>query len=231
MSKENSNEFILIAGAGKGIGLAVVKEFLIKYPHISIIAISRDISQLKSLDKKYQKRLNLIQQDLSNSFSIKDIIKDKKLKGLVFCAGILEKKTIGTITRDDFDLIYHNNVWTLINTIQCILPYLLNTHIVTLGSMGGINGSLKFEEMSLYSSSKGAVAILSECFAEDLKKLNTSINCLAIGAVNTKMMQSAFPNYKSNTDPQDIAEFICNFTHNSKELFNGKIIPVSYTSP
>ncbi len=226
-----STDYILVAGSSKGIGYAVVQELLDNYPNAHVIAISRNISNLQLLNTKYSDRLTLIGSDLSQPFSIAGILQNTKLKGIIYTAGVLNKFPLGTITYSNFEEVYKNNVWSLINTIQCCLPYIYNTHIVTLGSMGGINGSLKFPEMSVYSSSKGAVAIISECFAEDLKKLNTSINCLAIGAVNTEMMQKAFPDYHSNTEPQDIARFICNFTLSSKELFNGKTIPVSYTSP
>lgn len=227
----NKTEFILVAGASKGIGFAVVQEFLNNYPNIHVIAVSRNLANLESLSLKFKGRISLLQADLTIDFSISSIIGENKLKGIVFTAGTLNKFNLGSITYSDFKDIYDHNIWSLINTIQCCLPYIYNSHLVTLGSMGGISGSLKFPEMSVYSSSKGAVSIISECFAEDLKELHTSINCLAIGAVNTEMMKKAFPNYTSNTDPQDIAKFICDFTLNSKELFNGKTLPVSYSTP
>lgn len=230
--KVEKTDYILIAGASQGIGYAVLEEFLSSYTNCHIIAISRNVSNFDNLSEAKLKRVSVIQVDLSESFTIDEYIpKDGKLKGIIFTAGVLDKFELGSIEYSNFQSIYKNNVWSFINTIQCCLPHIYNTHIVSIGSMGGINNSLKFPGMSVYSSSKGALAIISECFSEDLKNLNTSVNCLAIGAVNTEMMKKAFPDHTSNIDPQDIAPFICNFTLYSKDLFNGKTIPVSSTSP
>lgn len=227
-------DLIIVAGAGKGIGFACVKEILEKYPHIAVLAISRNTSKLILLSNE---NLSTYKCDFSNLSStnkreISNLLNNFNLKGIVFTAGILDVKPIGEITLEIFNSIYQNNVWSLINLIQIVQPNLnSSTHIVTVGSMGGHTGTLKFSGLATYSSSKAALASLTECIAEELKPLGISANCLNIGAVETEMMNTAFPDFKTQIKPENIAKFIMHFTISCKELFNGKVIPVSSTIP
>ena len=106
-----------------------------------------------------------------------------------------------------------------------------NGHVINISSMGGVQGSSKFSGLSAYSSSKGALIILTELLAEEFNKTGPSFNVLALGAVQTKMLEKAFPGYKSNTTPKKMAEYILNFSLSGHRFFNGKVIPVSLSTP
>ena len=97
--------------------------------------------------------------------------------------------------------------------------------------MGGFQGSAKFPGLSLYSAAKGAVAILSEAMAVELKEQGISVNALALGAVQTEMLAQAFPGYKAPLQPEEIAGFIADFVLTGHRFFNGKILPVSSSNP
>src|SRR5262245_45188958 len=97
--------------------------------------------------------------------------------------------------------------------------------------MGGFQGSAKFPGLSAYSSSKSALSGLTEILAEELKEKNIAVNCLALGAVQTEMLAKAFPGYKASMQPKQMGEFIGNFALTGQKFFNGKILPVSSTTP
>jgi len=52
-----------------------------------------------------------------------------------------------------------------------------------------------------------------------------------LGAVNTQMLQLAFPGYQATTQPNEMAKFIANFALTGQQFFNGKILPVANTTP
>ncbi len=104
-------------------------------------------------------------------------------------------------------------------------------HILNISSMGGITGTSKFSGLSAYSSSKGALSILTECLALELKEKNIAVNALALGAVQTEMLYKAFPNYKAPLSAKQMAEYIADFAVNGQKYFNGKVIPVSLSTP
>jgi NAD(P)-dependent dehydrogenase (short-subunit alcohol dehydrogenase family) len=72
---------------------------------------------------------------------------------------------------------------------------------------------------------------LTECLAEELNGKNIFVNCLALGSVQTEMLSAAFPGYKAPLKAQEMAEFVCQFALTGHRYFNGKILPVSSTTP
>ena len=107
----------------------------------------------------------------------------------------------------------------------------LNSSIVNISSIGGIQGSVKFPGLSAYSSSKGALNILTEMLAEEYKDKNIHFNTLALGSVQNKMLEKAFPGFNALTSAKEMANYIFKFSTDEYKLFNGKIIPVSSSTP
>jgi NAD(P)-dependent dehydrogenase (short-subunit alcohol dehydrogenase family) len=105
------------------------------------------------------------------------------------------------------------------------------SHIVNISSMGGYQGSSKYRGLSIYSASKAALACLSECLAVELSETGISVNCLALGSVQTEMFESAFPGLKAPLGPKEIAGFIAYFAVNGNKYFNGKVLPVAVNNP
>jgi NAD(P)-dependent dehydrogenase (short-subunit alcohol dehydrogenase family) len=104
-------------------------------------------------------------------------------------------------------------------------------HVLTVSSMGGVQGSVKFPGLSAYSSSKGAVITLTELLAEEYKETGPSFNVLALGAVQTEMLEEAFPGYKAPTTALDMANYIFNFAQTGQQFYNGKLLQVSSSTP
>jgi NAD(P)-dependent dehydrogenase (short-subunit alcohol dehydrogenase family) len=105
------------------------------------------------------------------------------------------------------------------------------SHIVNISSMGGFQGSSKYRGLSIYSASKAALSCLSECLAVELSETGISINCLALGSVQTEMFENAFPGFKAPLWPKEMAEFISYFAVNGNKYFNGKVLPVAVNNP
>ena len=118
------------------------------------------------------------------------------------------------------------------NLIKTCIPYMQKgSHVVTISSMGGIQGSLKFAGLAAYSSSKGAVITLSELLAEEYKEKGISFNVLALGAVQTEMLQEAFPGYEAPISANEMAQYIFDFALTGNKYYNGKVLQVSSTNP
>ena len=116
--------------------------------------------------------------------------------------------------------------------IKCVIPFMSSEgHVVTISSMGGVQGSMKFAGLSAYSSSKGAVITLTELLAEEYKETGPSFNVLALGAVQTEMLEEAFPGYKASVSADQMANYIFDFSVNGNKLYNGKLMQVSSSTP
>jgi NAD(P)-dependent dehydrogenase (short-subunit alcohol dehydrogenase family) len=97
--------------------------------------------------------------------------------------------------------------------------------------MGGVQGSLKFAGLAAYSSSKGAVITLSELLAEEYKEQGIAFNVLALGAVQTEMLEEAFPGYQAPLSAAEMAQYIFDFTLNANKYYNGKVLQVTTSNP
>ncbi|MBT3173876.1 MAG: SDR family oxidoreductase [Lentimicrobiaceae bacterium] len=227
---------IIITGASKGIGLEVAK-MLIADNNNKIICISRTSDFLNLNNMFNTSRFFHVKADISKtnfSDSIIPIVL-KEFSGIdiiINNAGILINKPFTELTDDDFDNSFNINVKGPFKLVRELLPHINEgAHILNITSMGGFQGSAKFPGLSLYSSSKGALAILSETMAEELKEYGIKSNALALGAVQTEMLANAFPGYEAPLQPKQMAEFIMEFALNGHKFFNGKILPVSISTP
>lgn len=231
---------IIITGASRGIGFETAKVFA-KNSGNSIVAIARSAQGLSNLQKECllvnpEAKIYPIQFDLeTDNISVLTEKVFALISGvdiLINNAGALVNKTFEKLSEDDFDTLFSVNVKSAFKLIQACLHYFnQNSHIVNISSMGGFQGSAKFPGLSLYSASKGAIAILTECLAEEFKDKEIKVNCLALGAVQTEMLSEAFPGYKAPLLPSEMALFIHDFSLNGHTFFNGKILPVTLSNP
>ena len=232
---------ILVTGASKGIGAELVKQFATDSNN-NIVAISRDQKLLIQLKEYCQKRfnntINIYSVDfLSDNFleQLQNIIKkeDVSFNIVINNAGYLLNKSFVQYTQQEIDNTFKVNTYAPIQICQQIIGQnnMEPCHIVNIGSMGGFQGSVKFPGLSIYSASKAALANLTECLAEEYKETNIKINCLALGSVQTEMLNKAFPGYQAQLTAQQMADYIVNFSEYGANYFNGKTLPLSNTTP
>ena len=221
---------IIITGTSSGIGLELVKIY--SENGYKVISLSRSDLPAKGLIGV--EHMNF---DISKKESLVNLVnlvknKYKKIDILINNAGKLINKSFKDLSKDDLYDIYDVNVFGVISLIQSLLPFFKkDSHVVNISSIGGISGSSKFPGLTAYSSSKGALNILTEVLAEEFKESGPKFNSLSLGSVNTPMLNKAFPGYKAKVDPNEMASFIFDFANNSSKVFNGKVIPVSSSNP
>lgn len=221
---------IIVTGASRGIGHEIVK-IAEKKGH-KVYSISRNIKALKDYSFKYPRQVDLANEDSIDKFSSEVKNDGVKVDALINNAGAFLNKPFEKISKKEFEYIFQVNVFGLSSITRKVLPIIdRKGHIVNITSMGGINGAAKFTGLSAYSSSKGAVNILTELLAEEYKEKGPSFNALAFGAVQTEMLEEAFPGLKAPISAKEIADFILDFSLQGQKYFNGKIIPVSSTTP
>ena len=222
---------IIITGTSRGIGYELALQFA-NTGH-QVLAISRKTPKgllrnqnitCLSIDLSKESELAAVENFISQTWKKVDII--------IHNAGSLVNKPFAQTTHEDFENIYKVNVFGVANLTRICLPYLQKgSHVVSISSMGGIQGSMKFAGLAAYSSSKGAVITLSELLAEEYKEQGIAFNVLALGAVNTEMLNEAFPGYQASISAKEMADYIFNFALTGNKYHNGKIIQVSSSTP
>jgi len=223
---------IVITGTSRGIGFELAQLFA-KANH-KVLALSRNT---KPLEKVNHKNITCISVDLSVEKDIDKAItfieeKWKKVDVLINNAGKLINKPFSELTSQDFLEVYKVNVFAVAALTKSLLPFMnKGSHVVTVSSMGGIQGSMKFPGLAAYSSAKGAVITLSEVLAEEYKEKEIAFNTLAIGAVQTEMLEEAFPGYVAPLSALEMATYIYDFSLTGNKYYNGKVLQVSSSTP
>ena len=223
---------VLITGTSRGIGFALVQQFA-KQGH-RVLALSRNATTVEAIGLE---GVTALAVDLSLE---KDLIKvtdyiDKNWGSvdiLIHNAGTLVNRPFETLRTEDFLEVYKVNVFAVAELTRRVLPFLISgSHVVSISSMGGIQGSVKFPGLAAYSSSKGALITLSELLAEEYKQRNIAFNVLALGAVQTEMLEAAFPGYQAPVSATEMADYIYQFACTGNQFYNGKVLQVSASTP
>lgn len=222
---------IIITGTSRGIGLETARIFA-KEGH-QILALSRQVNPVLSAfpnvvsletDLTLETDLKKVADFIATHWTHVDI--------LIHNAGALVNKPFADLTLLDFENVYKVNVFAIAQLTQVCIPFLkAGSHVVTISSMGGVQGASKFPGLAAYSSSKGAVITLSELLAEEYKNQQIAFNVLALGAVQTEMLAEAFPGYQAPLQPEEMGKYIADFSMNGNKFFNGKILQVSASTP
>ena len=221
---------IVVTGASKGIGFELVR-FLVSQGHV-VYALSRDIKALVASEKLHPISLDLTDEESIIKFAEQLNSNQISIDALINNAGSLINQSFSTTTKNDFEAVYRVNVFGLASITRLLLPLISSKgHVVNISSMGGIGGSSKFSGLSAYSSSKGAVNILTELLAEEYKETGPFFNGLALGAVQTEMLAKAFPGFRAPLSAGEIAPYIAQFALTGHQFYNGKILPISSSTP
>ena len=136
---------IIITGTSRGIGFELAQIFAKN--NYNVLAISRNAEPLKKLNLKNISTLSI---DLSNDADFEKVTNFvsknwEKVDVLIHNAGKLINKPFGELSSKDFFDVYNINVFAVAELTRVLIPYLSKgSHVITISSIGGVQGSLKF---------------------------------------------------------------------------------------
>ncbi|WP_158845240.1 SDR family NAD(P)-dependent oxidoreductase [Algibacter sp. L1A34] len=223
---------IIITGTSRGIGFELVQLYAKAGHHV--LALSRNEKPILNLNLENVTCFSFDLNDEKAYEKVENFISEnwKQVDVLINNAGALLNKPFAEITMADFEAVYKTNVFGVAEITRKTLPFMkANSHVVTISSMGGVQGSMKFPGLAAYSSSKAAVITLTELLAEEYKESGIAFNVLALGAVQTEMLEEAFPGYQAPTTALEMAQYIFDFSLNGNKYYNGKMLQVSNSTP
>lgn len=224
---------VIVTGASRGIGCYTALRFA-EQGH-QVLALARSNDKLETLKKEAsaEGRIQILALDLAQDIDVEAITSVfDKVDILINNAGALVNKPFSEITPQEMMTVYQANVFAPYFLVQKLLPYFSqDAHIINIGSVGGVNGTMKFPGLTAYSSSKAAASCLSECWQAEFADSDLTFNSLALGAVQTEMLEAAFPGYEAPLSPIQMSEYICRFALNDGQFVRGKTVLVSRSNP
>ena len=225
----------LITGASRGIGFEMVRH--LAGQHHRITAVARSQKKLEKLAGLYPEQVSAFTMDITNEKDRKRLTdhfteKNITLQGIVHNAGLLINKPFSRLTNSDWQNQVDVNLLAPVFLTRDLISFLdHDSHIVNISSMGGYQGSSKFPGLTGYSVAKGALSILAECLANELNEQKISCNSLCLGAVQTEMLENAFPGMEAPVQTEKMGAYISEFLQTGHQFYNGKILPVALSDP
>jgi 3-oxoacyl-[acyl-carrier protein] reductase len=234
---------IMITGASRGIGASLAQS--LTSSGNTVLLVSRNRTNLEKVVKQCNDAAGKVLAfsipfDLTDLTELEDEFLSQvrgispSLDGLVNNAGQLIRKPFSNTNIGEARALFEANFFAPAQLTRICLPLLEKSelrHVVNITSMAGYQGASKFSGLSYYSASKAALGSLTECLAEELQEEGVKVNALAIGSVQTEMLALAFPGLKAPLEPPQMAEFMSWFVLEACQYFNGKVLPVSLSTP
>lgn len=222
---------VLVTGGGSGIGEACAAEFLRRGR--PVVIVGRSSSRLAAAARALaapDRVMTLAGDAGDEAFARRAFAASRSRFGpieiLVNNAALLVKKSFLDTTAAEWDAVMRTNLRG---------PFLFSREllrakgkvIVNIGSLGGVQGTLKFPGLAAYTVSKTGLSGLTAALAVEARPLGVSVFCVAPGAVNTQMLRKAAPGLKAGAEPADIARVVADLAlSDSPEILSGSIIPL-----
>ncbi|MBS1742549.1 MAG: SDR family oxidoreductase [Bacteroidetes bacterium] len=170
---------ILIAGAGKGIGLSVVKKMISDH---QIIAVSRTNSEALNETGAEIYYLDVLAADALQSIQLPDA-----LDGLLYCPGTINLKPFGRLTSRDFINDFTINVTGAVSLIQYCLPALKRSDSASVCLFSSVAAGTGMPFHSSIAASKAAVEGLTRSLAAEFAPNKIRCNAIAPSLTDTNL--------------------------------------------
>jgi NAD(P)-dependent dehydrogenase (short-subunit alcohol dehydrogenase family) len=210
------NKIAIVTGGGRGIGAATARLFVEEGAKVVIAA--RSVDELRSVcSDTCSDRILGVPADVSDESQVGVLFAETKRKFgnidiLVNNAGVIRVRPIQEMTIDDWDAVLAVNLRGSFLCAREAFRVMKETgrggSIVNMSSLAGIRGVEKFPGTSAYAASKHGVVGLTEVLAVEGRGVGIRVNCVAPGAVDTRMLREGAPLLKTSTSPEDVARTI-----------------------
>lgn len=188
----------IITGGTGGIGKAVAAHFLREGAEVLLVARSApEIAAAARELSKYGSALTTEACDVSKAEEVRllgERIKQRfegKVDVLINAAGIYGPKDLLERTSEEewLQTILVNLYGTMLMT-RAVLPVMKKQKKGTVINFSG-GGEGPFPRFSAYAASKGGIVRFTESIAEEVRESGISINAIAPGAVNSRLLDEA----------------------------------------
>ena len=234
---------IVTAGAGAGIGQAVVRRFAEEGAHVVIsdAHAKRPLDLAQELNKQYGREFIGVQVDATNQDQVEKLVQmtvDQygRVDILVNNAGINKLEPAWEMSGETWDFVMRTNVYSTFYATRAVLPYMVKQKsgkVVSLASVAGWIGSSDGE--AHYCAAKAAVMGYTRAVAAEVGKHGVRVNAIAPGLIYNEFLRRIYPDEMFRSvekrtplgrvgQPKDIADLALFLVSDESSFITGEIM-------
>jgi 3-oxoacyl-[acyl-carrier protein] reductase len=191
----NNGRVAVVTGGASGIGESIVRRLCLDGFSVAVIYNSSE-AEAKALASELSatgSNVDVFKADISVSEQVNNVVNEIKSKLgtpylLVNNSGIAQQKLFTDITDDDWHNMINVNLSGAFYMCRAVLPFMIHNkqgRIINISSMWGqVGASCEVH----YSASKAGLIGLTKALAQEVAPSGITVNCVAPGAIDTKMM-------------------------------------------
>ena len=188
---------VVIVGGSKGIGEAIVEEFMKKGCNVIFTYNSskENAYKIKERFSDYKNIIQCFELDVCNPTSVENFSECVEeqfdvIDGIIYCSGIIKDNTFLFMNEEDFNIVLDTNLFGCFRIIKSLL-LLINmkkgASIVLMSSTGGIRSEMG---QGNYAASKAGLIGFMQSLARELAVKNVRVNAVAPGFIETDMVNT-----------------------------------------
>jgi NAD(P)-dependent dehydrogenase (short-subunit alcohol dehydrogenase family) len=231
----------LVAGASRGIGLAIAQGLADAGANTILAARSVDKLEAHAADiRKKGQSASALKLDVADSKSIQEAAGAAgNVDILINVAGMNIRKRFQDYTRDEYDRMLQTNLTGLVELTQKVGAKMIERgaggKIVMIGSLMSMVG---LPYLTVYGITKGALGQLTKNLASEWGRHRIQVNCIAPGFIVTDLNREMWKRPDLNEwkkgvqasidfgTPEDVAALAVFLSGRGSNYITGQIIPV-----
>lgn len=235
------DKIAIVTGGGRGIGRAIVTEFVDEGANVIIFdkVFPDDINSYVEEQSSKGRKVVLKTVDITKTNDVQILFDEVtkefgKIDILVNNAGITRDKLMLRMSEEDWDAVINVNLKGAFNTIKAVSRIMAKQRygkIINISSVVGVMGNAG---QTNYSASKAGLIGLTKSVAKEFAGRNINVNAVAPGYVETEMtaqlteeQKNAFLNIiplKRPSKPVEIAGVVAFLSSEKANYITGQVI-------
>jgi glucose 1-dehydrogenase len=231
-----ADKVCLVTGAGSGIGRATSIRFAQAGAKVAVSDHDEDGKETVAEIDKAGGTAMFVLCDVGDAKDVQAAIravvgKWQRIDVIVNNAAIMTFDPILDLTCEDWDRVQRVNMKSVFMFCKYGVPHMPPGGAIV--NISSVHAHETTKKVVPYATSKGAMEAFTRGFSEEVCERNIRVNCVAPGAINTKMLWEN-PLVKSGEEkveaavgePEDIAAAICFIASDEARFVNGTTLIV-----
>jgi NAD(P)-dependent dehydrogenase (short-subunit alcohol dehydrogenase family) len=211
---DNIKKKVVIAGASKGIGLAIAEKYVDE--GYEAILLSRSSPKKKFKKNFFWYKIDLTKERQVENLAKKIINKHNKIDVLVNNIGQSMWKPITEINKKFLDQMFHANLYSIFYLIKNFVPHFKDQKSGNIVNMSSIAGKRGTKYNSVYCATKFGLNAITQSLCKELGEYNIRVNGVCPVLIKTPGLMSAIS--KKNSPAYKNKNFFKDFIKNNASL-------------